>query len=1283
MKTLSTRSGRLLLSVFFVLFLASLRPAAAQQSLGSINGTVSDSSGGVIAGASVTAHNVATNLEQSVVTKNDGSYSIADLPIGTYKVDFSMHGFNSVEYTEILVRAALTTTLNAQLPTGTVSATVTVTSTPLLNETDNTVGYTLGSELIQSLPLGTGSFTQLAILSPGVSADMLGGSGANAGLGNQNIWANGQRDTSNSFTFNGINANNIFNGKSSSQVGANRFVLSTGEAFGATNGGGGDIQTNISVYNAIGQALPSAPQETLEELRVDTSMYGADEGANSGAHIAQITKSGTNNFHGQVYEYYQSDAFNAAPFFRNADASIPTSQKVPSLHYNRFGATLGGPIIHDKLFFFGSYQGIRVTDGTYATSLLPVPQDLTNDRSAQGIANMVNSDFCSTPPCITANQVDPVALALFQAKTPSGAYLIPSPTLPNTSLGHNAIVSGPPGKFTADQANANIDYNFSQMDRLAGKYFFQRTPTSSEFSTSQVFGFPQKMDSGSQAFSLINTTILTPNLTWEQHFGFIRERAFVSTSQPFGPTNIAGSSQSINLFGQKTFPGITIGNADGNFDSLSIGTAGSPFANAGAFQNQFEGATSIHWVVGRNTISAGFNLDHTQLNIINRNTDVTGLTFSDFGSFAVGQLRQGIGNTVTFTGSGNRYFRANQVGTYIQDNFRLRPNLTINAGLRWDWDGPLVEKNGLLSNFYPKDYSYDLGTDTVTNIGLVVAGNNKTFGTKGVSDSTMLARQWGFGPRLGVVWSPSRFKNVVVRAGFGLYFDRGEFYSEFSPSAGNGFNGPFGVTLEAPFVIPTTNSCTNAYDPASGTSCFAQPFGTTPPPQPPKNLSQVAALVPCQGLNSTGTCSNPQAGGITTSGLIQGTNPLLFGGYDPNNKLPYSENWQLDLQWQPVNTVAITVGYIGNHGVHLVLPIAFNQPQIATAANPVNGQTVSYGYQVPGVSAEIYNTPTGGNTDLRSTYLGYSPNSVFYKAEGISNYNALQLSVQKRLSHGLIVTGSYTWSHVLDEQSGLGLFFTGNDPLHPHNAYASSDFDRTHVLTISYQYEFPKIANAHGFKDKVANGWGIGGVIVAQSGQPYSIYDFTGGVASVYYGTSNFIGNPIVPLLPGQTPSSAQKVTPCSGPQGPEPSCSGPTLVNIGSFGVPLIAAGQMGVPAGDPYETSYGTTGRNIFRAKFQSRFDFSVFKETKLTERFGLRFDGQIFNIFNHPVFDAPNNNVAFNPSFCNPPDQTTTFQCGSSPGYRIPPPAGILAAGHGGTIQHTIGSPRFAQLALHLTF
>ena len=1252
-----------LLAVFLSAFFLSVLPSYAQQTLGSINGTVKDTSGGVVSQAVVRAHNVDTNLEVTTNTKDDGSFNMADLPIGTYTLTFSRDGFKTEVHSQILVQGNRAATVNGSLQPGAVSSQITVTSTPLLNQTDTTNGYVLGSDVIQSTPLGTGSFTQLAILAPGVSADMLNTSGTNGGLGNQSIFANGQRDTSNSFSVNGISANNVFSGKSSSQVSANRFVLSTGENFvGST----GDIQTSTSVYNAIGQGLPTPPQETIEELRVNTSMYDASQGANSGAHVELITKSGTNNLHGQVYEYHQTSAWNAVPFFRKLDPTISESQRLPALHYNRFGATLGGPIKKDKLFFFGSYQGTRVSDDLAATSFLPVPLHLTDDRSPAALAAVAQTDYGVT---VDPNTFNPIALKLLQMKTPRGGYLIPTPlplsvtcpSFPDTStncpafsLKHDAATPGPPATFLADQFNANIDYNFSAKDRFAAKYFFQHDPATSPFATSQVLGFPQKLDAGSQALSLDNTSILTPNFTWEQKFGFIRERAFATTTQPFGPSDFG-----INIFGSKIFPGINITNADGNTDNLGIGPSGSPFANAGIFQNQFEWSSNANWVHGRQNLSFGFNWDRTQLNVINKSNQAATLTFNTFPDFLTGTLRLGEANSVYFNGASNRYYRSNQTGAFAQDNIRVSHNISVTLGLRFDWDGPLTEKNGLLANFYPKNYSYDLASDTVTNIGLVVAGNNKTFGTKGVSDSTLTGRQWGLAPRVGVVWSPSFLKNFVIRSSFGLYYDRGEFFTELSPSAGNGFNGPFGVTLDPPFVVPTLSTAADT---------FANPFGSTAPAAPPTNLSQVAALVACQGLNATQTCQNPQAGGIVTNGLVTGTNPFLFGGYDPANKIPYSENWSLDLQWQPVNTLAFTLAYVGNHGVHGTIPIPFNQPRIATAGNPVNGQTASYGYQVPGVAAEQFNTSTGGNTDLRAPYIGYSPNSVFYEAEGNANYHALQFSATKRLSHGLTVNAAYTWSHSLDSQSGLGLFFTGNNPLNPKSAYASSDFDRTHVFTISYHYDFPKISRERGLLATVVNGWGLSGITVAQSGQPYSIYDFSGGVASVYYGVNDFIANPIVPLLPGQTPKTAQQV-----PASVANANTGPTLVNIAAFGLPLISPGQMGVPAGDPFETSFGNSGRNLFRAPFQTRFDFSVFKDFRITERFKLRYDAEAFNLFNHPSFDAPSNNVSFNPFFQNPPLNVNNF----TTGYTIPP------QGSGGIIQHTIGSPRFLQMALHLTF
>src|SRR5713226_5800665 len=400
-------------SAIFFLLVFSASIARAQQTLGSINGTVSDSSGAVLNKVSVRVKNAGTNLEVSATTRDDGSYQVAALPIGKYSVTFSLAGFNNEVHSEILVQGGLTTTINAALRAGSVSTSVTVTGTPLLNQTDTTNGYTLGSDLIENTPLGTGSFTQLALLSPGVNADFLTGSGTNAGLGNQNIFANGQRDTSNSFTLNGVLLNNLFNGKSSSGVADNRAVLNTGENFSAV---GSEIQTSTSVYSAIGESIPSPPQETLEEVRVNTSMYDATEGSYSGAHISMQTRTGTNELHGQAYEYHQTSAWNAAPFFFNQDPTLsdpkgPThGNTVPYLKRNTFGVTLGGPIRKDKLFFFGSYQGQRATDQDSSFSEVSTLPGLTNNnRDAASLAALADASFnptCGsgqTPanPCLT------------------------------------------------------------------------------------------------------------------------------------------------------------------------------------------------------------------------------------------------------------------------------------------------------------------------------------------------------------------------------------------------------------------------------------------------------------------------------------------------------------------------------------------------------------------------------------------------------------------------------------------------------------------------------------------------------------------------------------------------------------------------------------------------------------------------------------------------------------------------------------------------------------------
>ncbi len=1302
--TSSTKSLRaLFILVITLALLTGLAPA--QQTLGSINGTVTDASGAVVQGAQVKVRAVATNLEVTAQSKNDGSFVISDLPIGTYQVTFTKDGFQTAAYPQILVQGNRTATVNAKLKPGAVSSTVTVEGTPLLNETDNANGYTLGPQQIEVVPLGTGSFTQLAILAPGVSADFLSGSGSNEGLGNQGIVANGQRDTSNLFTFNGVNANNLFNGNSTSNISDSRFTLNTGEIFGV----GGQVQTNSSVFDAIGQALPTPPVETIQEVHVATSMYDASMGSASGAHIETTTKSGTNSFHGQAYEYYQSNAFDAAPTFL---AQNPFFSGAPPLHRNVFGVTVGGPVIKNKVFFFGSYQGQRISDAlSGAFNGVPTLQGLTdsmrNDPNAL-VATTNAADGCGQkhhPACITAAQVDPVALQILQAKA-GGQFIIPSSNAPNPESGgqpFNSFIKGPSSQFNADQANGNIDYLFGAKDRLAAKYYFQNDPTQIPFAVSAVLGFPQTMHAGSQLFSLDNTTVFTPNSTWENRYGFIRETANATTSQSLTPSAVG-----LSLLGSPFFPGIVIHNADagasfsdgsivGPFsgNEMKIGPA-TNFANAGIFQNQHEVSSVFHWVHGRHTVAFGGLFDYAQLNVENRENQVATFNFNDFADFLTGTLGQDRSSGQFLNGETNRHFRSRSAGLFVQDSWKVRSNLTVNGGLRWDWDGPLYEKNGLLTNFYPSDYLWT-GTcatanpaancDTFGNlpngqpgIGLVVAGNNKAFGFKNVSNSTLTGRQWMFAPRVGFAWSPERFKNVVVRGGFGMYADRGEYFTELSTSAGLGISGPFSVTTQEPFTVPQNSTC-------KGKGCLTLgPFGSTAFAPPPTNLSGVAQLVHNQADLSG--CTEPVTPTCSPSG--DPAFAFLFGGYDPTNKLPYSENWSLDLQWQPKNDVVLTLAYIGNHGVHQPLPIPFNEPRIATPSSPINGQIYSYGNQAtdsngnPLVTEQVQTTigefaGSDGNTALRTPYTGFNPNADFWKAEGVSTYNAVQFQATKRMSHGLMVNASYTYSHSLDEGSGLGagLFFNGNDPLLPRQAYASSDFDRTHVFSISYVYQLPTIKDASRWMGAIANGWGIQGVTVLQSGEPFSIIDFSGAAGSIYFAGDDFITNPILPLAPGFSPQKAV----IGGTDNGKP------YINPDAFTIPFLNPGQDGVPpcdlsvatapqtpqmVCDTLETGFGPTGRNAFRAPFQTRFDFSVVKNFKISERMALKFQADAFNIFNHPSFDAPNGNFTLNPCFSPNP-------CYLTPGT-------ILASGNTnnfGVIQQTVGSNRFLQLSAHLTF
>ena len=1307
--------------------LALIPASHAQQTLGGITGSVTDTSGASVADTTITLVNDQTKLTRTQNANPSGIYEFVNLPIGTYTLTFTHDGFETQKIPSITVQADRTATLNVTLKVGQVGTTVTVEANPLLNAVDTTNGYILEKDQILNIPLPTGSFTGLAILSPGVNAELPSGTGANAGLGNQPVWANGQRDTSNSFLLNGVDASNLFNGKSTSSVASARVVNNTGVS-GAASTSAAEIQSTASPYLAIGQALPTPAPESIQELRVNTSMYDAQQGSTSGAHIDMSTASGSNSLHGIAYAHGGNNALNANPFFYNADPNITSSEKNPGLQRYVAGGSVGGAIVKDKLFGFLSFQHIHSADQEIGLSRATVPYCLTDNRSATALAAVANGDgssgVCGTSPfpdAIPTNSVvgtatgdiSPVAFQLLKYKLPNGQYLIPSADgqLPSVNFPENAIIPGT-ATFTANQAVANLDWNASAKDTVAFKYYYQHDPTVAPYAYSSIAGFAQHLDAGSQVASITNTQTLKPNLSVTEVFGFIREKVYSTVSQPFSPSSIG-----INTFGSNIFPGISIVDNFGNSGAyninnisnaaLTVGEGGAAQgAFTGVFQNRFMPSANAIWTVGKHTITFGASYAYTQLNTRDQRTNSGIIGTADFSQFLQGLVSpytvDGYVTSAYLQGDANRYLRAGQTGAYLQDKYQLRPNLSITLGIRYDWNGGFTEKHNRIYNFSPSQYAFDDSTGDITSTGFVVAGQN------GASNTTLTGRQWGFAPRIGIAWSPQMFHNkVVVRAGTGLYYDRGELFTYLSPgfAAGVITGGPFGFNQTPPYVNSTV--CTSL-DPANE---FYQFYIPTCDPTP--------------GVATGGSLSNPWGTQLRTpptgkasdvinylpsaNDILNGAQLFSFGVYNRTNKLPYTINTTFDIQWQPRSDLSIQVGYVGNLGRHLVIPVPFNQAQTASPSHPLNAtncaaagcpfaQIYSYGYQIldpntfgpialpnnpmTGAPAGNYlNNYEGGNIDLRVPYIGYSAESESYSAAGISAYNALQTHVEKRMSHGLAVGFSYTYSHALDEQSALGLFYNGNNPLNLRSGYGSSDFDRTHVFNFNYVYELPKFtADSSSLQSKFTNGWAIEGLAIFQSGQPFSVIDYSGAVGSVFYGVSDGITNPIVPLGNGCTPKTA-----VTGNNGATP---GSPALDPKCFTIPLLAPGALNgaIPANDPYETSFTTGQRNIFRQSWQKRMDVSFVKLTKLNERFQLKYSFDVFNIFNTPSFDVPIDDVTQNRYYNGFPLAGTqplpSIPCTSNPDNNAN--TGFYNCPQGlGNVNKTIGSPRQIQMSLSLTF
>jgi hypothetical protein len=1264
---------------FLSAFIFCAYPGFAQQTLGSLNGSVVDPSGAAVAGATVTATNAAINVSETATTQKTGFYQIFNLPIGIYTVKITHEGFGATELTGIEIQEARATTANVSLRVGQAAAeTVEVTANPMLNATDATNGYTLDADQIQLTPLATGSFTQLATLSPGVNAELLTGVGTNAGLGNQSIWANGNRATSNTVQVNGVDVTNIFNGMTASGDASQRYNFNIGAgSTSATSAAGsstvgGAAATGTSVYGSNGNSMPSPPPEMLQELRVNASMYDAQQGATSGAQIDANTATGSNKWHGQMYGSFANNALNSAPFFfkqaylegQGGSGYFPASLVNPELHRWTAGGAIGGPILHDKLYFFAAFQHLYDSDQFKGLSQFYVPNGLTSDRSLSGLQAALNSYNGAT-----ISSIDPVAMALLNAKLPNGDLLIPSAQT-NTSYPIPNVTLLGTSLFTGDQGTGSLDYDITKSDRLSAKYFYQHDPVTAPFNVSNVSGFPSLQNNGAQLAAIDNTIAISPRFNWEQRVGVVRMLSYSYFDQDVNcggdatcgismPTTTDSGSVANTLL-----PGLELQ----KFGSSNAGTVlkvgpYSSFANAGYYQNRLNPSTNLIFAAGRHTLTGGGGYSLTQLNIENNRNGIGQVVTKNFQTFLQGKTRgSGYASVLDSIAAGhnesNRYYRTNEWSGYLQDKYQILPNLSLTGGIRYDLHGGMTEKYGNMFNFEPSLYDVTgtfAGNDfDVKNGGFLIAANNPFCKTSPSScadnNSTLTGRQWGISPRVGFAWAPRQnHGSVIFRGGAGIYFDRGELFTYLSQPAGSSTGGPFGVTEAPPLV--------NLEESAGKNQTLETPLGSSPycllsscaPSANPGNFTQLLQAT-LNGMTGSTAYDGLNCGAIASQDdYTLCPTPFSFGAYNRANKLPYTMNYTFNMQWQPRADLALTIGYTGNRGRHGVIPVPLNEPQIATPGNPSqilgkephsSGEQYSYGYQTlngnvppttlsdysvvwPAISTEPWNNTDGGNVDFRVPYPGYSPNSASFKAAGVSAYDGLETHLEKRLSHGFQIGASYTWSHTLDEQSDLGLFFTGDNPNNLRDSWASADFDRTHVFSANFEGAVPNATpKKSSLLGEVIDDWKLTGVSVIESGEPYSLYEFYGAVGSLFFGNYPTLANPVLPVA-----DPADHKTAITGATGAYRSGANYIpAINLNAIAIPTIAPGQKGIPACtsaepcDVFETDFVKGQRNIFRQPAQKRLDLSMRKDFHLKDRWGLQYQFNVFNVTNTPSFDIP---------------------------------------------------------------
>jgi hypothetical protein len=1096
---------------------------------GALAGIVTDQTGAVVPNVSIVLVNDATGETRSAASQSNGAFAFLLLAPGPYHVEASKEGFKKATRAGIRVNVAETTKFDVQLEVGTLQQTVIVSGAPAMAQTESSaLGRVVGEQVVSNLPLVTRNYTQIIALSPGISTNVTNATELGRGSGGQTsetegegVFVHGARQYDNNFQMDGIEINDI-------------------------EGSGGE---------SGGIAIPNP--DTIEEFKVQTGQYDAGFGRGAGANVNILTKGGSNQFHGTVFEFFRNELLNANDFFFNQ-----TNQKKPALRQNQFGFTLGGPIRKDKLLFFGSYQGTRQLNGVatattaYTTGSVGgcrtsnFSPPLSDDRSRAALGALFAGQAGALGGAVVlpdGSNINPIALTLLQMKLPGGGFLIPTPqvidpTKPFASQGFSVLSI--PCTFNEDQFMINADYLQTAKSKFSGRFFSSSSNQHTSFpQSSTVNGFPRITDNAFRNFSLAQTYVINSQMFNEARLGFHRSVTNFKAQAPFNWSGIGVTPAAPQ---DNDLPNISI------LGSFQI-SGGYPFDFV---QNTYDFLDSFSYIHGRHTLRIGGGITRAQANFLHyRNNDQ--LIFLSFPDFLLGLdgvsngtgLFSNVFGSVSFYGLFDRAYRVWDGSGYAQDGFKVSPRFTLNLGLRYERIGDFADALGRNTGFWPSLANSNPPPQGSLQ-GFVVPSNFS--GGSVPAGVTQLGHEYAvngdgqntWAPRLGFSWQvlPSS-QRLVVRGGYGIFYSRVTGQSSFVQTA---FSRPF-----ANLTVDVAE--------ANAGATFANPF----PPNVP--LSGFPVWVPYSPATA-----------------------LSLSTLAPNYRPSITQQYSLNLQTEMAHDLLLEVGYVGTRGTHLFRARSANQALFANPASPIRGVT----------------TNTLDNIGQRVPYPGFPANGItLLESEGTSWYNGLETSLTKRLGHGVQFLASYTFSKILDTDGANLVVVSGGtqtwgDQNNPRQRYGRASFDRPHRLVLSYVYDLPGPRNRQGLIFKVLGGWSISGVTTFQSGSALTIVDTNPNNA---FGISNDRPD----LASGCTPN--QVLAP------------GPVTAKLNNYFKAACLANPTAIGA-DGLATGFGNIGVGTVNGPDQRNFDIALVKKTSIKERYNIEFRSEFFNAFNTPQFANP---------------------------------------------------------------